>query len=90
MEFLLSAKGIIIAILVLGVLVFVHELGHFLMAKLGGIRIDVFFIGFGKELWGFTRGETRYRIGIIPFGEYCKMKDEESKNRNDNMFSTCK
>jgi regulator of sigma E protease len=83
MEFLLSAKGIIIAILVLGVLVFVHELGHFLMAKLGGIGVDVFSIGFGKELWGFTRGETRYRIGIIPFGGYCKMRGDESKDRKD-------
>lgn len=75
--------GIIIAILVLGVLVFVHELGHFTMAKANKIGVDAFSVGFGKELFGFTIGETRYRIGVIPFGGYCKMRGEESKDRPD-------
>lgn len=75
--------GIIIAILVLGVLVFVHELGHFTMAKINKIGVDAFSVGFGKELFGFTIGETRYRVGVIPFGGYCKMRGEESKDRPD-------
>jgi len=68
--------NIIIAIVVLGILVFVHELGHFLMARLSGIGVETFSVGFGKELWGFTRGETRYRISVVPFGGYCRMKGE--------------
>ncbi len=68
--------NILIALLVLGILVFVHELGHFLMARLSGIGVETFSVGFGKELWGFTRGETRYRISVIPFGGYCRMKGE--------------
>ncbi len=73
--------GIVIAILALGVLVFVHELGHFIMAKVNRIAVDVFSVGFGRELVGFTIGETRYRIGTIPFGGYCKMRGEETKDR---------
>lgn len=75
--------GIIIAILVLGVLVFVHELGHFTMSKLNKIGVDAFSLGFGKELFGFTIGETRYRISVIPFGGYCKLRGEETKDRPD-------
>lgn len=75
--------GIIIAILVLGVLVFVHELGHFIMSKVNKIGVDTFSLGFGKELFGFTIGETRYRISVIPFGGYCKLRGEETKDRPD-------
>ncbi|MGA2141558.1 MAG: RIP metalloprotease RseP [Brevinematales bacterium] len=73
----------IIAIPILGVLVFVHEFGHYIIAKLNGIGVDVFSIGFGKELIGFTYGETRYRLSIVPFGGYCKLRGEESKDRDD-------
>lgn len=83
MGFLTSATGILVAILILGVLVFVHELGHFLMARVGGIGVDEFSIGMGKEIWGFTKGETRYRIGWIPFGGFCKMRGEESEDRKN-------
>lgn len=75
--------GILISIFILGILVFVHELGHFIMAKVNKIGVDAFSIGFGKELFGFTIGETRYRIGIFPFGGYCKMRGEETKDRPD-------
>lgn len=78
---MLTVLFIIAAIFFMGVLVFVHELGHFVMAKINGIGVDAFSIGFGKELFGFTIGETRYRISMIPFGGYCKMRGEESKDR---------
>ncbi len=74
----------IIALPILGILVFVHELGHFVVAKLNGIGVDVFSLGFGKELIGFTLGDTRYRVSLIPFGGYCKLRGEEAKDRNDN------
>ncbi|HWX54567.1 MAG TPA: RIP metalloprotease RseP [Verrucomicrobiae bacterium] len=62
--------------LILGVLVFIHELGHYAVAKWCGVRVEVFSIGFGKRLWGFRRGETDYRISVLPLGGYVKMAGE--------------
>ena len=53
-------------IIVFGILVFIHELGHFVMAKLVGIRVEVFSFGYGKRLFGFKKGATDYRISILP------------------------
>jgi regulator of sigma E protease len=61
------------AVLVLGVMILVHEFGHFAAAKLLGVRVEVFSIGFGKRLFGFRRGETDYRISALPLGGYVKM-----------------
>ncbi len=61
------------AILVLGVMILVHEFGHFAAAKLLGVRVEVFSIGFGKRLFGFQRGDTDYRISALPLGGYVKM-----------------
>jgi regulator of sigma E protease len=61
------------AILVLGVMILVHEFGHFAAAKLLGVRVEVFSIGFGKRLLGFRRGDTDYRISALPLGGYVKM-----------------
>lgn len=61
-------------LVVLSLLVFVHEMGHYLVARWCGVRIDSFSIGFGKEIWGFTdkRG-TRWKVSIVPLGGYVKM-----------------
>lgn len=61
---------------VFGILVFVHEFGHFFMAKLVGVRVEVFSFGYGKRLFGFKRGETDYRISLIPMGGYVKLLGE--------------
>ncbi len=66
----------IVFLFVIGVLVFVHELGHFVVAKLFRIRVEVFSLGFGPRLLGFRRGETDYRISAIPLGGYVKMLGE--------------
>lgn len=58
-------------------IIFVHELGHFAVAKWAGIRVQRFAIGFGKEIVGFTRGETRYSFNILPLGGYVKMLGQE-------------
>jgi regulator of sigma E protease len=63
-------------LIVLGIMVLVHEFGHFAVAKLCGIRVEVFSIGFGKRLFGFKHGETEYQIAIIPLGGYVKMTGE--------------
>lgn len=73
---------VIIFLIVLAVLIFVHELGHFLAAKLFDIRVDAFAIGFGPRLFSWKRGETVYSLRLIPFGGYVKIfgenPDEES------------
>jgi regulator of sigma E protease len=59
---------IIATIVLLGVLIFVHELGHFLAARSVGIRVERFSIGFGPRIWGFERGDTEYILAAIPLG----------------------
>jgi len=58
---------------VLSVLVLVHEFGHFAVAKLCGVRVETFSLGFGKRIFGFRRGDTDYRVSILPLGGYVKM-----------------
>ncbi len=70
------AVSIISTLLVLGIMVLVHEFGHFAVAKLCGVRVEVFSIGFGKRLFGFRRGETDYRLSLLPLGGYVKMFGE--------------
>ncbi|CBE69540.1 MAG: RIP metalloprotease RseP [Candidatus Methylomirabilis oxygeniifera] len=65
------------AILVLGGLIFVHELGHFLVAKRAGVRVLKFSLGFGPKIIGFTRGGTEYLLSAIPLGGYVKMLGED-------------
>jgi regulator of sigma E protease len=64
------------AIVVLGVLIFVHELGHFLFAKLFGVGVEKFSLGFGPKVAGFRRGETEYLLSAFPLGGYVKMVGE--------------
>src|SRR5216684_635021 len=59
--------------IVLGVLIFAHESGHFLVAKLFRVRVLVFSFGFGRRLFGFRRGDTDYRVSLIPLGGYVRM-----------------
>ncbi len=59
--------------IVLGIMVLVHEFGHFLVAKLCGIRVEVFSVGMGRRLFGFRRGDTDYRLSLLPIGGYVKM-----------------
>jgi regulator of sigma E protease len=66
----------IVFVLVLGSMVVIHEFGHFIVAKFFGIRVDVFSVGFGKRLLGFKRGDTDYRLSLIPLGGYVKMAGE--------------
>lgn len=67
------------AVLVLGALIFVHELGHFLVAKRAGVRVLKFSLGFGPKIISFTRGGTEYLLSAIPLGGYVKMLGEDPK-----------
>ena len=64
-------------VVVLGVLIFVHELGHFLAAKIFGVRVERFSIGFPPRLFGKTIGETDYCIGGMPFGGFVRLIGED-------------
>lgn len=68
--------SIIIFIIILAVLIFAHELGHFIAAKLSGIRVDEFALGFPPRIYSKKIGETRYSLNIIPFGGYVKIHGE--------------
>lgn len=65
-------------IFALGVIIFVHEFGHLVVAKAFGTRVETFSLGFGKRLWGFRRGETDYRVSLVPLGGYVKLAGEEA------------
>jgi len=69
--------GLLISLLVLSFLVFFHELGHFLFARLFGVKVEVFSVGFGKRLAWKTVGDTEYRLSTIPLGGYVKMKGQD-------------
>lgn len=64
-------------IILLGLLIFVHELGHFLVAKYYKVRVEVFSLGFGKKLFSFRRGDTEYVIAALPLGGYVKMYGDD-------------
>jgi regulator of sigma E protease len=68
--------SLVAVVAVLGFMILIHEFGHYAVAKLLGVRVEQFAIGFGKRLIGFRRGETDYRINAIPLGGYVKMSGE--------------
>ena len=72
--------GILIALLVLSVLIFFHELGHFTAARFFGVQVDVFSIGFGKRLWTKKFDKTEWSISAIPLGGYVKMKGQDDSD----------
>lgn len=75
---------VIVVAIVLGFLIFIHEMGHFIAAKYFGVDAPVFSIGFGKRLWGFKKGGTDYRISLLPFGGYVRLVGEDpSEARSD-------
>jgi len=90
MDLLLGAPHYIIATLVLlTIVVFFHELGHFWVARRCGVHVDVFSIGFGRELFGFTdRKGTRWKFSAIPLGGYVKMKGQSDTEGMDNPDPT--
>lgn len=71
-------------VLVLGVLVFIHEFGHFIVAKRLGVRVDKFSLGFGPKLWGFRKKETEYLISMLPLGGYVKLAGENPEDAHGN------
>jgi regulator of sigma E protease len=81
---------IVFGIIGFGIMVFVHELGHFMAAKRVGIEVETFSLGWGKKIAGFDYKGTNYRISLLPFGGYCKLKGEDpyspQEQRADGTF----
>lgn len=75
-NFLENALMVVLGLIGLSFLVFIHEFGHFIVAKWNGVRVKTFSIGFGKKLLKFRKGETEYCISLIPFGGYVAMAGE--------------
>jgi len=69
---------IFLGIIGLSVVVLIHEGGHYLTARLSSIRVEIFSIGFGRRLFGFKKGDTDYRVSVIPLGGYCRFYGEKS------------
>jgi regulator of sigma E protease len=76
MTWLGNGWNVILVVVGLGMIIFLHELGHFLMAKKNGVRVEIFSLGFGQAIFKFRRGETEYRIAWLPLGGYVKMSGE--------------
>lgn len=75
----MTVTTVLTFIVVLGLLIFVHEFGHFLVAKRAGVGVLKFSLGFGRRLFGFTKGETEYLVSAIPLGGYVKMVGEDPR-----------
>ncbi len=78
--------SIIIMILILGVLVTVHEFGHYIAAKLSKIRVNEFAIGMGPKIWKKQKGETLYSIRALPIGGFCAMEGEDAESEDPHAF----
>src|SRR3989449_7004467 len=70
--------------LVLGLMIMIHEWGHFIVARLFGVRVDVFSIGFGPRLFGWKRGATDYRVSALPLGGYVRMAGQDLSRVDSN------
>lgn len=84
MSYLIS---IIAVVLVFGIVILIHELGHFLTAKAFGVKVHEFSIGMGKCLFHKTKGETQYSIRLLPVGGYVKMEGEDGESDDERAFS---
>lgn len=82
--------GIIIAVIIFGLIVIVHEFGHFICAKLSGVRVLEFSIGMGFKLFQKQIGETKYSIRLLPLGGFCAMEGEDEDSNDPHSFRSAK
>ena len=81
---------IIVGILIFGALIAVHEFGHFITAKLFGVRVNEFAIGMGPAIFHRQRGETEYSLRLFPVGGYCAMEGEDDDSDDPRAFGSAK
>lgn len=85
---ILQVLLVIIAVLLFGFIVFIHEFGHFITAKLSGIRVNEFAIGMGPTLFHFQKGETKYALRLLPIGGFCAMEGEDEDSSEEGSFGS--
>ncbi|MBO5509537.1 MAG: site-2 protease family protein [Lachnospiraceae bacterium] len=78
--------NIVLIIIIFGIIVFFHELGHFIFAKLNNISVIEFSIGMGPAIFSFKKKETKYSLRLLPLGGYCMMMGEEEESDDENAF----
>ena len=84
----MSILYILLAILIFGVLIAVHEFGHFTAAKACGVRVEEFAIGMGPVLWKKQKGETQYSLRAVPLGGFCAMTGEDEASDDPRAFTS--
>ena len=83
----MSVAYVIIAMLIFGVLIAIHEFGHFSVAKLCGVKVNEFAVGMGPAIWKKQKGETLYALRAIPLGGYCAMEGEDGDSDDPRAFT---
>lgn len=84
----MTFQTILVAILIFGFLIVIHELGHFIFAKLSGVVVEEFAIGMGPKIFGYQGKETKYSLRLIPMGGYCQMLGEDAQDYQRGSFNS--
>ena len=79
---------IVVSLIVFSIIILFHELGHFLLAKKNGIKVNEFSLGLGPTIWGVTKGETKYSLKLLPFGGACMMEGEDEESTDNRAFGS--
>ena len=79
---------IIVSLLIFSIIILFHELGHFLLAKKNGIKVNEFSLGLGPTIWGIKKGDTLYCMKLLPFGGACVMEGEDSECSSEDAFGS--
>ena len=90
MQILITLALIIIGVLFFELIIFFHEFGHFITAKLSGVKVNEFALGMGPRLFGFRKGETEYSFRLFPVGGYCAMEGEDEDSDEPRAFNNAK
>lgn len=88
MQIVTVALLIVIGVVLFGFIIFFHELGHFLLAKASGIRVNEFALGMGPKLFSFQKGETSYALRLLPIGGFCAMEGEDEDSCDPRAFGS--
>lgn len=90
MQILIIAALIIIGVLFFELIIFSHEFGHFITAKLSGVKVNEFALGMGPKIFGFKKGETQYTFRLLPIGGFCAMEGEDEDSSEPRAFNNAK
>ena len=79
---------IVVSLVIFSIIILFHELGHFLLAKRAGIKVNEFSLGLGPTIWGIKKGDTTYSLKLLPFGGACMMEGEDEDSTSENSFGS--